>query len=43
MKDRIQEAVLSISHAEIEASVNSTRERLNLCIANDGKHFEYLK
>lgn len=43
IKERIREAVRSISVAEIETSVNSTTERLKLCIANDGKHFEYLK
>lgn len=43
MKDRIRQAVQSISVAEIESSVSSTIERLDLCIANDGKHFEYLK
>ena len=43
MKERIRGAVRSISTAEIEASVNDTVKRLSLCIANDGKHFEYLK
>lgn len=39
---RIQEAINSIDFAEIEAAVSSTRQRLNLCIQNDGRHFEHL-
>lgn len=42
MKERIRIAVRSISSAEIELAVESTRERLDLCINNDGKHFEHL-
>lgn len=40
MKDRIREAIRNISAAELESSVLSTAERLSLCIANNGGHFE---
>lgn len=40
---RIQNAANSISRAEIEAAVSSTRRKTNLCISNDGKHFEHLE
>lgn len=43
MKDRIREAIRNISVAEIEVSVLSTTERLNLCVANNGGQFEHLK
>lgn len=42
MKQRIRNAINSISTAEIEAAVMSTRERLHLCVDNDGKQFEHL-
>lgn len=43
MKDRIREAIRNISAAEIEVSVLSTTERLTLCVANNGGHFEHQK
>lgn len=43
MKIRIQEAILSLSRAEIEAAVMSTRERLQQCIECDGRQFEHLR
>lgn len=42
MKERIRVAVRNISTAEIETVVQSTSERLDLCIRNDGKHFEHI-
>lgn len=42
MVERIRNAIASISRAEIEVAVLDTRHRLNLCIENDGKHFEHL-
>lgn len=42
MIDRIQNAINSISIAEIETAVFSTYRRLNLCVENDGQHFEHL-
>lgn len=42
MVNRIRNAIDSISMAEIEATVFSTRQRLRLCIENDGKQFEHL-
>lgn len=37
---RIRQALNTLSRAEIEAAVLSTRRRINKCIENDGKHFE---
>lgn len=39
---RIRNAVQSISRAEIEAAVQSTLQRVNACIENDGRQFEHL-
>lgn len=40
---RIQNAIQSISVAEIETAVSSTRRRFDMCIENNGGHFEHLK
>lgn len=42
MMDRIRNAVASITRAEIETAVLSTRRRVNSCIENDGRHFEHM-
>lgn len=42
MIERIRNAIQSISMAEVESSVQSTRQRMNSCIENDGRHFEHL-
>jgi hypothetical protein len=42
MKERIRNAIRSLSRAEIEAAVFSTTRRSNKCIENDGRHFEQL-
>lgn len=42
MMERITAALRNISVAEIETAVLSTRERLQACINNDGRHFEHL-
>ena len=39
---RIQDAVASISRAEIESAVLSTQRRINRCIENNGMHFQHL-
>lgn len=43
MIERIRNSITSISIAEIEAAVVSTRRKTNLCISNDGRHFEHLE
>lgn len=43
MINRITVAIRSISTAEVEAAVLSTRQRLQLCIDNDGRQFEHLR
>lgn len=42
MKVRIVNAVNSISRAEIETAISSTRTRINSCISQNGGHFEHL-
>ncbi|CAH1115579.1 unnamed protein product [Psylliodes chrysocephalus] len=42
MIQRITDAIRSISRAEVEKAVLSTRERLELCVQNDGRQFEHL-
>lgn len=43
MEDRIRNAIETLSVAEIDAAVQSTEERLDLCIENNGRHFEHLR
>jgi len=42
MKQRIRDAIRSLPAAEIEAAVESTRQRVQNCIENDGRQFEHL-
>ena len=39
---RIENAIQSLSIAEVEAAVFSTRRKLQMCIDNDGRQFEHL-
>lgn len=43
MVERIRNAVDTISPAEIEAAIASTRRRIDSCVANNGMHFEHLR
>ncbi|XP_066253581.1 uncharacterized protein [Euwallacea similis] len=43
MRNRIRNAVTSITLGEIQTAIFSTKERLRLCIENNGKQFEHLK
>ena len=42
MIEQIENAIHSISRAEIEAAVSSSRARINSCILQNGGHFEHL-
>lgn len=42
MIERIENALNSISRAEIETAVSSSRKRINRCILHNGGHFEHL-
>lgn len=42
MKDRIREACRAIPLAVLEATVRNFEKRVNLCIRENGRHFEHL-